>query len=473
MTDLVASGYWNNTNRTIGEQKANSVELLRDFLSELHAAGAEQALTLATGVITPATKTSRQISVDTQAAAATDNLITITTTNVPTGGHILLRTVSSARVVTVKHLGGNVNLIDAADRVLSDPSQFILLRRNGANFDEVPPAKHRRKIQTKTTNYTAVWNDQHTILRFTTTALTLSLTAAASLGNGWSIIVECAASVLLIIDPNAAETINGVTTIKMAGGGAVLITCDGTNFRAIRLRQSKERQAVTAAATTDLSEDTIGSQYSQITGATAMTAITVPVGEEADVEFAGASNITSGASLILRGANIVTAAGECAKFIGEASSVTRLTDYNSGTLRAVAASTAQAQAGTSSELVMTPANLFAALGFSNYYQSAQQTITNGSTITLTHGLGRRPILYQAVLQCVTTDLNYTAGDEITQPWNSTPSSNGGVDLVLDNGNTTQIKLLVGSGGINIHNKTTWANATITNANWKLVVRAWG
>lgn len=83
----------------------------------------------------------------------------------------------------------------------------------------------------KSGNYTAVANDNNAWHRYTATA-TVSLTAAATLGANWHYIVSAVgASTVLTIDPNASETIGGVTTLVLHGGQTAFIICDGTNFQ--------------------------------------------------------------------------------------------------------------------------------------------------------------------------------------------------------------------------------------------------
>jgi hypothetical protein len=65
-------------------------------------------------------------------------------------------------------------------------------------------------------------------LRFTAAA-TLSLTAAATLANGWPLSVVADGGVVTI-DPNGSETINGKTTLIVPNGSSCTIICDGSNF---------------------------------------------------------------------------------------------------------------------------------------------------------------------------------------------------------------------------------------------------
>lgn len=108
------------------------------------------------------------------------------------------------------------------------------------------------------------------------------------------------------------------------------------------------------------------------------------------------------------------------------------------------------------------------------YESAQQTITAAGALTLAHGLGVKPKLYLVVLQCTTAELGYSIGDEmLLNPSLSVAggSLGQGVSIVPD---ATNLNVRIGNNStiFNLLRKDTGAIATITNANWKLVFRAW-
>lgn len=82
---------------------------------------------------------------------------------------------------------------------------------------------------TKSGNYTAVADDNNAFLRFSAAA-TLTLTAAATLGTNWHILVVANGGDVTI-DPNSSETIDGKTTLTVRDGACCLVVCDGTNFK--------------------------------------------------------------------------------------------------------------------------------------------------------------------------------------------------------------------------------------------------
>lgn len=92
------------------------------------------SLTIAGGVLTLPRSASPALAViDTEASAASDDLDTIS------GGYngqiLVLRTLNSARDVTIKHLTGNLVLTGGADAVLGNVNHTIsLIKRGGDNF---------------------------------------------------------------------------------------------------------------------------------------------------------------------------------------------------------------------------------------------------------------------------------------------------------------------------------------------------
>src|SRR5262249_54503872 len=64
-----------------------------------------------------------------------------------------------------------------------------------------------------------------------TAAYTQTLTAAATLGSGWWCYIQNGTTdgtTVLTIDPNASETVDGLTTLTMYSGDVRLLVCDGS-----------------------------------------------------------------------------------------------------------------------------------------------------------------------------------------------------------------------------------------------------
>lgn len=93
------------------------------------------------------------------------------------------------------------------------------------------------EIQTlaKTSAYTALLADFGKCILVTNTT-TITLTAAATLGDGWYIYIKNNGTDTVTIDGNASETIDGALTVSLATeDDTILIVCDGSNFHTLSL----------------------------------------------------------------------------------------------------------------------------------------------------------------------------------------------------------------------------------------------
>lgn len=109
--------------------------------------------------------------------------------------------------------------------------------------------------------------------------------------------------------------------------------------------------------------------------------------------------------------------------------------------------------------------------FSVAYDSGDQTITAGGALTLAHSLGAAPKIVCIFLHCATAEANYSIGDYVLIDTNYGVASNVGVGVVPD---ATNVNIRFGSAAnvFYVVDKTTGAQAAITPANWKFVVRAY-
>ena len=124
-------------------------------------------------------------------------------------------------------------------------------------------------------------------------------------------------------------------------------------------------------------------------------------------------------------------------------------------------------------VAVQPSNLHDDLGFSAYFESAEQTITSAGLLEIAHGLGREPILLWFILVCVTDEDGWVAGDKVhlgsVAGFGFSASRSFGVKC-----DTTHIRLKYGSNAdvFDYVNFTTGVAVALTNANWRLVIRAW-
>lgn len=103
-----------------------------------------EALTISGGVVSP-TEAFGTLTIDTESAASTDDLTTITTTNYPDGAVIIVRAADATHDVVLKHNNGGsgeIELVGAADITLTDTDQFVMLMLNGSAWQEVVHSHH-------------------------------------------------------------------------------------------------------------------------------------------------------------------------------------------------------------------------------------------------------------------------------------------------------------------------------------------
>lgn len=212
---------------------------------------------------------------------------------------------------------------------------------------------------TKSGAYTAVANDNNAFYEFTAAA-TLTLTAAATLGADWHMMVFANGGDVTI-DADGTELINGAETLVVSDGDAAYLICTGSAFVAIAIPGvagvakletvntftktqvwSKGADIASAAALT-LGDD---GNYFDVTGTTAITSIaTVGVGTVIKLHFDGALTLTHhSADLVLPGAaNITTAAGDEAEFVEYAAGDWRCTSYQRASGKAISGGIIQVQ----------------------------------------------------------------------------------------------------------------------------------
>ena len=240
-----ALSYLSNAARTEGEMKTALEDQLKGIKQIPGAGIAEQALTIATGSITPASGASGILLIDTEAAAATDDLTNMSVTNFDDGSLILLHSASSARVIVVKNAAGGsgqFTLKSSGDFTLGDTARhWLLVKRSGTTWAEVAryPSADFAPVLAKSALYTTTVADRGQLIDCTANTFTVTLLAAASAGRGFEQPIRNSGVGLITIDGNAAETIDGAATVLLFPGDSAYLVCDGTNWKTVARFASK------------------------------------------------------------------------------------------------------------------------------------------------------------------------------------------------------------------------------------------
>lgn len=136
MTAVPADGYTSNATRTVAQVQ----QVMEDFssvLMELIGGAAENtsAGTIASDAITPVADYA--VYALTPESGTSDNLKTITTTNMRDGQVVVLRNYNSSNTVTLKHATGNMYLADGLDYAMNRTGDYIAFIRRGSNVYEL------------------------------------------------------------------------------------------------------------------------------------------------------------------------------------------------------------------------------------------------------------------------------------------------------------------------------------------------
>lgn len=181
----------------------------------------------------------------------------------------------------------------------------------------------------------------------TITAITLTqgytrivrFTGALILTNGASLVLPGAANITTaagdyaIFAGYASGVVRCVSFVPKRGVMATLAGTETLTNKTLNTPTitgpSNAAQGADIASASTIDLDAATGNTVDVTGTTPITAITLSVGRQRVVRFTGALTLTNGASLVLPGgANIATAAGDCAIFVGYAAGVVRCVSYS-------------------------------------------------------------------------------------------------------------------------------------------------
>lgn len=165
--------------------------------------------------------------------------------------------------------------------------------------------------------------------------------------------------------------------------------------------------------------------------------------------------------------NISGSSGSCTGNAATATNATNATSASSCTGNAATATTLQTARTINGVSFNGSANI--TLTFAPNFESSEQAITTSTNIGVAHGLGATPRLTSAILRCKTADAGFAVGDEIVA---SASIASTNVSALTVYANSTNIALTVPDVGFMAVNPSTHGLAGLTNANWKIVFRAW-
>jgi hypothetical protein len=183
--------------------------------------------------------------------AAASNAITITgTTTITALGTVAAgaeRTLTFSGVLTLTHnatsliLPGAANITTAAGDVAAFVSlgsgnwRCVVYQRASGAAVVAPSSIANLTRSARTSNTILGTADKGTLIDITSGTFTQTFTAAATLASGWWCYIRNAGTGDITLDPNASETIDGLTSYVMYPGEVRLVQCDGSAFFSVVL----------------------------------------------------------------------------------------------------------------------------------------------------------------------------------------------------------------------------------------------
>jgi hypothetical protein len=140
---------------------------------------------------------------------------------------------SALGAIVSRNSGATAPSTTFAYMVWIDTTAGVVKRRNAANSAWIIESTiDETFVLSRSTNTILDESDRGKVL-IATAGFTQTLTAAATLGDGWSIDIVVDSGATLVIDPNASETVDGATTKSIVGPVQGKLVCNGTLFRTV------------------------------------------------------------------------------------------------------------------------------------------------------------------------------------------------------------------------------------------------
>lgn len=221
------------------------------------------------------------------------NFVTVSRTSAPT---TLMHGV-------VTSYSGTALVVDVASIAGSGTYTDWTIALSGAQGVQGPSGNGVMPYAAKTGAYTVVTTDRGSLIDCTSGTFTLAFQACATLGADWSCYIRNSGTGVITLDPNGAETIDGVATFLLNPGAVVMVQCDGTVLRKsgagvydngyIHVRDQKPNTTQGGTSSTGLNTRVLNTVVANtITGASlASNQVTLPAGV---YRFSGAAPVYIG-----------------------------------------------------------------------------------------------------------------------------------------------------------------------------------
>lgn len=147
-----------------------------------------------------------------------------------------------------------------AHQLWADTTSNLLKKRNAANSGWLVVRTLDESLVLSRSSNTILGVSDVGKTIFATSTFTQTLTAAATLGDGWFVDYVNDGTGAITLDPNSSETIDGAATAVLASGESVRIACNGSAFRLLfRERGTATNDSAAAGVVGELLSSTLAS----------------------------------------------------------------------------------------------------------------------------------------------------------------------------------------------------------------------
>lgn len=144
----------------------------------------------------------------------------------------------------------------------ADTSNGLLKQRNAANSGWIVRGTLSETfVVSRSSNTILAGADVGKTIIITANTFSQTLTAAATLGDGWWCVYRNSGTGTVTLDPNSSETIDGSTTLALGPGQGCLIYCNGSAFFTVGLALAAATQADQETGTSLTTAVTPGRQH--------------------------------------------------------------------------------------------------------------------------------------------------------------------------------------------------------------------
>ncbi len=204
-------------------------------------------------------------------------------------------TTSANNQVAIGDSTATVRISETYNLPSSDGTNGQVLTTNGSGavtFADAGGGAFDYTRATKTANYTVVAGDLGKIIDVTSNSVTISLTAAATLGDGFYVYIRNSSSTsthVVTIDGNGSETIDGSPLIYLRRNEGIHLVCDGSGFFSLRTRVDGLQTNLSLQSHQNDQPTASGSQAIALGGQTDATAnFATAIGYQAEATHSGA-----------------------------------------------------------------------------------------------------------------------------------------------------------------------------------------